>query len=99
MAGGGVGMKRLLSTGLAAFAVIAASMAAVPAFALGLDPAFPDPAIGPAKARGVVVWSHGRSINAEDSESPTPSYLRALRSDGWEVMRFDRLSKGDTLSE
>jgi pimeloyl-ACP methyl ester carboxylesterase len=47
----------------------------------------------------VIVWSHGRSINAEDSESPTPDYLFALRDDGWDVMRFDRKSHGDTLSD
>ena len=73
-------------------------LGSAPALALGLDPAFPEPAIGPTKAKGVVVWSHGRSIDAEDSEAPTPSYLHALRSDGWDVMRFDRLSRDDTLS-
>ena len=57
------------------------------------------PALGPERAKGVVVWSHGRSINAEDSQSPTPAYLRALRDDGWDVMRFDRLSRGDTLTD
>ena len=74
-------------------------LASASAFALGLDPAFPEPALGPAKAKGVVVWSHGRSINAEDSQSPTPAYLQALRDDGWDVMRFDRLSRGDTLTD
>jgi pimeloyl-ACP methyl ester carboxylesterase len=74
-----------------------ALVAAAPALALGLDPAFPEPALGPAQAKGVVVWSHGRSINAEDSKSPTPAYLEALRDDGWDVMRFDRLAAGDTL--
>jgi len=66
---------------------------------MGLDPAFEGPAMGPAKAKGVIVWSHGRSINAEDSESPSPAYLTALRDDGWDVMRFDRMSHGDTLSD
>jgi pimeloyl-ACP methyl ester carboxylesterase len=66
---------------------------------MGLDPAFEGPAIGPAKAKGVIVWSHGRSINTEDSESPSPAYLTALREDGWDVMRFDRMSQGDTLSD
>jgi pimeloyl-ACP methyl ester carboxylesterase len=73
--------------------------ASAPVFAMGLDPAFEGPAIGPAKAKGVIVWSHGRSINAEDSESPSPAYLTALRDDGWDVMRFDRMSHGDTLSD
>ncbi|HEX3862679.1 MAG TPA: alpha/beta hydrolase [Stellaceae bacterium] len=73
--------------------------AASPAWALGLDPAFPDPLLGPAHAKGVVVWSHGRSINAEDSQAHTPIYLEALRDDGWDIMRFDRLSQGDTLKD
>src|SRR5712691_11412389 len=92
-------MKRLLSSRLTGLVLAVGLFAAAPASALGLDPAFPDPALGAGKAKGVVVWSHGRSINTEDSQSPTPSYLHALRDDGWEVMRFDRLSQGDTLGD
>lgn len=91
-------MKRLLSIWLAGFTFAAGLAAVSPAKALGLDPAFPGAAIGPAKAKGVVVWSHGRSINGEDYKSPSPSYLQALRADGWEVMRFDRPNRDDTLS-
>lgn len=47
---------------------------------------------------GVVVWNHGRSINTEDDESPTPPYLRVLRDSGWDVLRFDRPRDGDTLT-
>src|SRR5438445_11699776 len=92
-------MKRNWSTLLAGLALAAGLSTTSPALALGLDPAFPEPAIGPAKAKGVIVWSHGRSINTEDSESPSPAYLTALRDDGWDAMRFDRLSQGDTLSD
>jgi pimeloyl-ACP methyl ester carboxylesterase len=92
-------MKRLHAKNLFGLAFAAGLFLAGPALAIGLDPAFPEPAIGPAKAKGVVVWSHGRSINAEDSQSPTPAYLSALREDGWDVMRFDRLSRGDTLTD
>jgi len=92
-------MKRSLSTWLKGAVVGLVLTASAPAFAIGLDPAFGDPAAGPQKAKGAVVWSHGRSINSEDSQSPTPAYLSALRDDGWDVMRFDRLSQGDTLSE
>ncbi|MBV9860540.1 MAG: alpha/beta hydrolase [Alphaproteobacteria bacterium] len=70
-----------------------------PALATGLDPAYPGEAIGPEKAAGVIVWSHGRSINSEDSQSPTPPYLAALHDAGWEVMRFNRLRAEDTLPE
>ena len=92
-------MRQLLSRMLGAAVVAVGVLASAPVFAIGLDPAFEGPVLGPAKAKGVIVWSHGRSINAEDSESPTPAYLTALREDGWDVMRFDRLSHGDTLSD
>src|SRR5258708_4611220 len=91
-------MKRTLPL-IAGLLVTVALLASAPAWALGLDPAFPEPVVGPAQAKGVVVWSHGRSINAEDSQSPTPAYLRALRDSGWDVMRFNRPSHGDTLTD
>jgi dienelactone hydrolase len=92
-------MWQLVSRMLGAAVVAVGVGASAPVFAMGLDPAFEGPAIGPAKAKGVIVWSHGRSINTEDSESPSPAYLTALRDDGWDAMRFDRLSQGDTLSD
>jgi pimeloyl-ACP methyl ester carboxylesterase len=92
-------MRQLLSRMLGAAVLAVGVLASGTVLAMGLDPAFDGPAIGPAKAKGVIVWSHGRSINAEDSESPTPAYLSALRDDGWDVMRFDRLSQGDTLND
>lgn len=92
-------MKRTLPKRLAGLVLTVGLLAAAPAWALGLAPAFPEPALGPNQAKGVVVWSHGRSLNAEDSQSPTPSYLRALRDNGWDVMRFDRPSQSDTLTD
>ena len=91
-------MMRLLPKRLSGLCLAVSLLASAPAWAMGLDPAYSEPALGAAHAKGVVVWSHGRSINAEDSQSPTPSYLHALRTDGWDVMRFDRASQGDTLS-
>src|SRR6266699_3080642 len=92
-------MKRLIPNHLVGLVLALSLLASAPAWALGLDPAFPEPAVGPIQAKGVIVWSHGRSINAEDSQSPTPSYLRALRDNGWDALRFDRASRGDTLTE
>jgi pimeloyl-ACP methyl ester carboxylesterase len=69
-----------------------------PVAAAGLDPAFRQALIGPQRAKGVVVWSHGRSIDTEDWKSPTPPFLRVLRDSGWDVLRFDRLREDDTLS-
>ena len=66
---------------------------------MGLDPAFKQDLVGPERALGVLVWSHGRSITVEDSESATPPFLRVLRDGGWDVLRFDRLREGDTLSD
>ncbi|KAA0576808.1 alpha/beta hydrolase [Azospirillum sp. Sh1] len=53
--------------------------------------------VGPARARGAVVWSHGRSVDSEDSEAPTPLYMKALRDAGWDVYRLDRMRVSDTL--
>jgi pimeloyl-ACP methyl ester carboxylesterase len=69
-----------------------------PAGATGLDPAFNQTLLGPEHAVGAVIWNHGRSINVEDADSPTPPYLRALRDAGWDVLRFNRPRNGDTLT-
>jgi dienelactone hydrolase len=52
---------------------------------------------GPAGAKGAVVWSHGRSIEVEDSQAPTPAYIEALREAGWDTLRFDRMRASDRL--
>jgi pimeloyl-ACP methyl ester carboxylesterase len=92
-------MTRLLSTWISYALFCFILLAAASAHAMGLDPAFSEPARGPQQAKGVVVWSHGRSINSEDYQSPTPIYLKSLREDGWDVMRFDRLARNDSLGE
>ena len=65
-----------------------------------LDPAFANEApLGPIAAKGVVLWSHGRSVNSEDSLSPTPPYMATLRQAGWETMRFNRMRDTDNLQD
>ncbi len=91
-------MRRLIAAGICALALALGISASGPAAAAGLDPAFHRPLLGPQHAKGVVVWSHGRSVNSEDSQSPTPPYLRVLRDAGWDVMRFDRPRDDDTLA-
>ena len=54
-------MRQLLSKKLGALALAFGLIASAPAFAIGLDPAFDGSAFGPAKAKGVIVWSHGSS--------------------------------------
>jgi pimeloyl-ACP methyl ester carboxylesterase len=66
---------------------------------MGLDPAFSQDLLGPEHAMGALVWSHGRSVTVEDSESATPPYLRVLREGGWDILRFDRPRDGDTLTD
>lgn len=74
------------------------AFANAPVRAAGLDPAFNQTLLGPDHAIGAVVWNHGRSVNTEDSESPTPPYLRVLRDNRWDVLRFNRSRDGDTLT-
>lgn len=56
------------------------------------------PILGPAKAAGAVIWSHGRSVDSEDSKAPIPPYMGALRDGGWDTFRFNRMRTSDTLS-
>jgi len=87
------------------FAIVAGFLALLilggaPAHAqLWLDPAYPTrPKLGPAKAAGAVIWSHGRSIDAEDSSAPIPPYMGSLREGGWDTFRFNRMRASDTLA-
>jgi dienelactone hydrolase len=65
-----------------------------------LAPAFPGLVpVGPEHAKGAVIWSHGRSIDSEDSEAPTPTYMALLRDHGWDTFRFNRMRDGDTLAK
>jgi pimeloyl-ACP methyl ester carboxylesterase len=75
-------------------------LGAAPACAqLWLDAAVPgSAALGPTKALGAVIWSHGRSVDSEDSTAPTPPYVVILRDGGWDAFRFNRLRDSDTLN-
>jgi pimeloyl-ACP methyl ester carboxylesterase len=70
-----------------------------PVAGMGLDPAFKQDLLGPERAIGVLVWSHGRSMAVEDSDAATPPFLRILREGGWDILRFNRPREGDTLSD
>jgi dienelactone hydrolase len=84
---------------LASFAFVLLSRTAVAHDALWLDPAYPSrPVLGPARAIGAVVWSHGRSVSSEDSTAPIPPYMSVLRDGGWDTFRFNRLRANDTLA-
>lgn len=91
-------MRQCLVAGVWGFVLGFVVLTSTPARAIGLDPAFNQTLLGPERATGAVVWNHGRSINVEDCDSPTPPYLRVLRDSGWDVLRFNRQRDGDTLT-
>ena len=91
-------MRQSIFAAACGFVLSFVVLSIAPAGAIGLAPAFSQPLLGPEQALGAVIWNHGRSINAEDSESPTPPYLRVLRNARWDVFRFNRLRDGDTLT-
>jgi dienelactone hydrolase len=65
-----------------------------------LAPAYPVPTpLGPQKAKGAVIWLHGRSVDSEDSTAPTPAYMAVLRDGGWDAFRFNRMRVDDTLEK
>src|SRR5690348_10907814 len=92
--------QRKFSYGAVAGFVALCILGSAPARAqLWLDPANPArPALGPAKAKGAVIWSHGRSVDSEDSTAPTPPYMATLRDGGWDTFRFNRMRDSDTLA-
>jgi pimeloyl-ACP methyl ester carboxylesterase len=67
--------------------------------AFQLVPAFHQQLIGPRQATGAVIYSHGRSIDSEDSLSPTPPYLTVLQRAGWDVLRLNRMRAEDNLND
>src|SRR5215472_4494511 len=91
-------MRQGFLAGLCAFVFAIGIFHNTPASGMGLDPAFGRELLGPERAMGVLVWSHGRSITTEDSESATPPFLRILQDGGWDILRFDRPRDGDTLT-
>jgi pimeloyl-ACP methyl ester carboxylesterase len=90
---------RQLRTCLAAAmtAIALAPAAATAQTLITLLPAQEQAPRGPARAEGVVIWSHGRSVEVEDSLAPTPEYITEMRKAGWDTFRLNRLRAGDTL--
>lgn len=90
-------LKRFVRTSILTF-VLACAVATPGLAQIRLDRAWPDgPMLGADKAKGAVIWSHGRSIEVEDAEAPNPLYLGTLRDAGWDVYRLNRMRRSDTL--
>ncbi|UKJ72638.1 alpha/beta hydrolase [Azospirillum brasilense] len=93
-------MRRTVGQALLGLVVALAMLgtAQTAAAQIHLNPAYGDGTLlGPTMARGAVVWSHGRSVEVEDSNAPTPLYMKTMRDAGWDVFRLDRMRVSDTL--
>jgi dienelactone hydrolase len=92
--------RQLFSGVFSAFVAVALCVSAPAARAqLWLEPDFSNStALGPANATGAVIWSHGRSVDSEDSATHTPPYMAELRQGGWDTFRFNRMRDSDTLA-
>src|ERR1700681_3774487 len=55
--------------------------------------------LGGERALGAVIWSHGRSLQEECSQAPTPDYIGAFREAGWDTFRLNRPSVVDALTD
>src|SRR5260221_5980342 len=65
-----------------------------------LAPAYPASAmLGPTNAKGAVIWSHGRSADAEDSGAPTPPFIAWLRNGGGETVPLQLLPAHETFGQ
>lgn len=93
-------MRRTVGQALLGLVVALAMLgtAQTAAAQIHLNPAYGDGTLlGPTVARGAVVWSHGRSVEVEDSNAPTPLYMKTMKDAGWDVFRLDRMRVSDTL--
>jgi pimeloyl-ACP methyl ester carboxylesterase len=48
------------------------------------------PVWGAARAKGLVLWSHGLAADREQFNDPPPPIIRALQLAGWDVIRINR---------
>ncbi|WP_119419005.1 alpha/beta hydrolase family protein [Desertibaculum subflavum] len=61
-----------------------------------LLPGYDKPLLGPAAAKGAVIWNHGKEADGRDVEGDTPFFLDALRDAGWDVFRLNRSGAADS---
>jgi hypothetical protein len=54
--------------------------------------------LGPAAAKGVVIYNHGTSAG-DSFGSPLPPYMRLIQRAGWDVVRLNRKVEWDTHRE
>ena len=90
----GAAMKQPFRNLLAALVVATALMPAAPA--AGMDayevvPAYDDhPIVGPAHAKGLVIWNHGLQGTMTQYKFPPPFIVMGLAVRGWDVVKLNR---------
>ena len=55
--------------------------------------------LGPGRAKGAVIWSHGRSSQTECARTATPDYIEAFGNAGWDTFRLNRPRSIDNLTD
>ncbi len=55
--------------------------------------------LGPARAKGVVLYMHGIAANKDSYHHALPSYISLLHLDGWEVLRHNRSNTQDRFHD
>lgn len=55
--------------------------------------------LGPERATGAVIWSHGRSSQTECARTATPNYIEAFGNAGWDTFRLNRPRSIDNLTD
>lgn len=53
-------------------------------------PGYGTPLRGPEKAKGAVIWNHGKTADGSEADGETPFFLDGLRDGGWDVFRLHR---------
>jgi pimeloyl-ACP methyl ester carboxylesterase len=74
--------------------IVSLLMPAAPARAMdayATEPAYKDyPLLGPAKAKGLVIWNHGLFGTMTQYTYPPPFMFLAMAAHGWDVIKLDR---------
>src|SRR5260221_12201901 len=61
--------------------------------------AYQTPKLGPERAKGAVIWNHGKPPLRGADGDMLPFYLDHLRDAGWDVFRLEREWSSDNIEE
>src|SRR5260221_7405673 len=60
--------------------------------------AYQTPKLGPERAKGAIIWNHGKPPLRGADGDMLPFYLDRLRDAGWDVFRLERDWSSDNLA-